>query len=177
MKALPLDEALPLFSRVIASEDQHGHRYMAQLEDGPNGQRWLLPLPRSEWEQVYAAIVQAHPEYAEALGSPVNMVRQWTGQMMYYLLQLGRDDEQLQLPPGVQAKVLLKQIEQRREALHVHRETVAAMCDARCTREEREAAHAILSQLRDEELEEVFHPVPKHTTGRQMLNERFAEHG
>lgn len=177
MKALSLDEALPLFSRVIASEDQHGHRYMAQLEDGPNGQRWILPLPRSEWEQVYAAIMQAHPEYAEAFGSPVNMVRQWVGQMMYYLLQLGRDDEQLRLPPSVQATVLLGQIQSRREALHVHRATVQAMCDPRCTKGEREKAYSILNQLEDEELQEVFFPVPDHSSGREMLNERYAEHG
>lgn len=176
MKALPLDEALPLFSKVIGSEDQHGHRYMAQLEDGPNGVRWLLPMPRSEWEQVYAAILSAHPEYAEQLGSPVNMVRQWVGQMMYYVLQLARDDEQLELPPTVQARVLKQQIEQRREALHVHRETVQIMCDPRCLPNERQKAYQILSGLQDEELEEIMSPVPDGMTGREMLQEKYHEH-
>jgi len=176
MKALDLNEALPLFQRVLSSEDPHGHRYMAQLEDGPNGVRWLLPLPRSEWEQVYAALSNRFPEYVEVFGSPVNMVRQWTGQMMYYLLQLEHGDDQLAFPPTVKARVLLGQIEARRQALQIHRETISAMCDPRCTAKERAQAYQVLSELLDEELEELFSPIPDQSTGREQLKIRYTEH-
>ena len=57
-----IDEIMPACQRVWMSEDSTGHRYMAQITDGANGVRWLVPLPRKEWEHLWGAIIKKRPD-------------------------------------------------------------------------------------------------------------------
>jgi hypothetical protein len=172
---LPIDEAARLFERVWLSEDNHGHRYMAQLTDGPNGVRWLLPLSRNEFEQLYAAVMERHPELAERFGSPVNMIRQYVGQLMYYLLEMAHDDELLKLPVNVEMAHLNAKIQARREMRAAHLEALDAMRSRSLTIEERELAYGLLERLSDEELDALFEVRPG-TKGRDVLREVWS-HG
>lgn len=82
--------------KVWGIEDATGHRYQAQISDGPNGQRWLLPLPRHDFEKMWAAMAQAHPEWVEQFGSPQNFLRQYIGQLMSWMLtQNDLDDPEI----------------------------------------------------------------------------------
>lgn len=96
----------PEIDRYWGAEDAHGHRYMAQLADGKD--RWLLPLPRAEWEQLWAALCKANPEWTNRYGSGQNFLRQVIGQVMSYILENGdwRDD------PAIDAIALEHSIKQ-----------------------------------------------------------------
>ena len=126
-------------------EDVHGHRYMAQLSDGKD--RWLLPLPRKDWEQLWAAVCKAHPDMADAYGGGQNFLRQYVGKMMTYLLELEEWDD-----PYVSALALeneVQQWEQRAERIQL---TITKVGDTSLPKAIRMAAVKILLRMDDDEV-------------------------
>ena len=173
-----IDEIMPACQRVWMSEDSTGHRYMAQITDGANGVRWLVPLPRKEWEHLWGAIIKKRPDLLEGYGSATNLVRQLVGNFMWALLNAA--DDEFELPPEVviyrnQARRLA-----RRERVGLMRGELDVMCSHETTQEEKREAFEVLGMQEDESLNELFNLTDNQMllgmSGRSMLHELAHQH-
>ena len=158
MRDRPDVEALkPLMKRFWAVEDGHGHRYMAQVVDANGDEpRWLVPFSRSEFEQLFAAIAKAHPEFVDAVGSPGNLVRQIVGNTMWYMSQAAVHDPVVDVPPEVRAASLVARAAQQRGIESVYRNLVEMMKDESLTWGMRLDAYKVLSTLDEPVLDAIF---------------------
>ena len=85
-------------------EDMHGHRYYAQLSDGKD--RWMLPLPRKAFEELFAAVCEENPWVGDTFRTPSNFLRQYVGNMMQWMVENGTDEP----PPEVERVLLKRQV-------------------------------------------------------------------
>lgn len=113
----------PDFERRWGVEDVTGHRYMAQVTDGANGVRWLLPFPRRDFEEMWAALCRQHPQYVEQFGSINNFLRQWIGAVFSYLL----DQDEFRVDPHIESMALLNRVAQAEAQVEVIRNLDKAM--------------------------------------------------
>lgn len=115
--------APPDFEKFWGIEDAHGHRYMAQLSDGKD--RWLLPLPRADFEQMWAALCTQNPDWADKFGSTQNFLRQYIGQLMNYMIENG----DWAADPYVEALALEKEIQKWEVKAERIRSTIRHIAD------------------------------------------------
>lgn len=142
----------PEFERRWGVEDVTGHRYMAQLTDGANGVRWLLPFPRRDFEEMWAALCRKHPEYVEQFGSINNFLRQWVGAVFSYLL----DQEEMQVDPFVRGLSILSRAAQAKAEAEMIRSLDATMRDKSLPLRVRLEAGGLLTQHEEQMLRAVL---------------------
>jgi|694.fasta_scaffold103342_8 hypothetical protein len=142
----------PDFERRWGVEDVTGHRYMAQLTDGPNGVRWLLPFPRRDFEEMWAALCRKHPHYVEQFGSINNFLRQWVGAVFSYLL----DEGEIQPDPFVAGLAILNRANQAKAKAEMVKSLDRAMRDKTLPLQVRSEAGNLLAQHEDEMLRGVL---------------------
>ena len=127
-------------------EDAHGHRYMAQLSDGKD--RWLLPLARADFEQLWAGLCQQNPEWMEKFGSTQNFLRQYIGNLMAYMLENSDFTED----PFLEAMALEKKIQQWETKAERIRSTITHVSDTTLPTDIRIAAINILLMMDESEV-------------------------
>lgn len=142
----------PEFERRWGVEDVTGHRYMAQLSDGPNGVRWLLPFPRRDFEEMWAALCRQHPEYVEQFGSINNFLRQWVGAVFTYLLS----QKELEVDPFIKGLSIMARAQQAEAQIQMMKNLDATMRDASLPKLLRAEAGALLAQTEDDMLNSVL---------------------
>jgi len=112
-------------------EDMHGHRYYAQLTDGKD--RWMLPLARKQFEELFAAVCEENPWVADTFRTPTNFLRQYIGNMMQWMVEHGTKEP----PDHVKRLILLREVADFRD----HREELREMSQML-------ANHALPKQMR-----------------------------
>ena len=134
--------------RVWNSEDLHGHRYTPYLSDGSK-ERWQVPLPRKDFEQLWAAICQQHPDMAEVFGSSQNFIRQIVGHVMEMMLE---EADGMPIPPELRMVMIQRQARAAHEARERVREMDSIMKDPANPMQVRVEAGAALMGLEDDVL-------------------------
>lgn len=152
--------------RVWNSEDLHGHRYTPYLSDGRND-RWMVPLPRKDFEQLWAAICQRHPEMADLFGSSQNFIRQIVGHVMEMMLE---EAENMPIPAELKMVVVQRRAEAVREARERVKQMDSVMKDPANPKSVREDAGAALMALPDDQLRTILH-IPSHMDPGELIHD------
>jgi hypothetical protein len=143
-----MSDDITAIPRVWGIEDKHGHRYMAQVADGKD--RWLLPLSRKEFEELWAAVAQKNPELDKVFRGPQNFLRQVIGNTMHWLLE-----QDWEPTPHLRAMALQMQLGNVEASKQSIRDTLRVMQDTSMPNEIRLSAVDILLGFAQDELRSV----------------------
>lgn len=152
--------------RVWNSEDLHGHRYTPYLSDGAK-ERWMVPLPRRDFEMLWAALCARHPDLTDAFGSSQNFIRQIVGHVMEMMME---EAENMPIPPELRMVMVQRRAREAVETRERVRDMDSVMKDPANPRMVRMDAGAALMGIPDDELRHILH-IPAHMDPGELIHE------
>lgn len=91
------------------TQDDHGHptmftAYNAFDEEG----KWRIPISKTEWQRVWAAVCKAHPDAEDVFGGVSGFLRCVVGNMALFLLE---QEDLAIIDPNIRVMQLVKKAE------------------------------------------------------------------